>query len=96
MDRYYEQGLPASNYQGALDSVALGSNNHMEKIFIDNSNEYGARLVIRCWSELDDEIHWYSVRDHKGDVFVAKIVPSPEDEKTEWLSVWEADGRRIL
>ena len=32
----------------------------------------------------------------KCDAFVAKIALLREDLKAEWLSVWEADGRRIL
>ena len=86
MTRYYEQGLPQSNYLRDLSMVALGTNNHVAQVFIDPTNEYGARIVLRCWSEHDNAPHWYSLRDHKGDVFVAEL-----DEVTDtegWKEVW--------
>ncbi len=92
MTRYYEQGLPTSNYHGALSEVALGENNHIDKIFVDTSNEYGVRVIIKCWSEHDEESHWYSIRDHKGDVFVAKLNPPPDVEISDCQPVWDRRG----
>ena len=89
MDRYYEQSLPESNYHGPLDIAAFGTNNHVSRVFIDHSNEYGVRIVMACWSEQDDFDHWYTIRDHKGDVFAAELTPPPTDaELKEWVLVW--------
>ena len=96
MNRYYEDGLPSSNYHGALSNLAFGENNHIAKVFIDRSNEYGVRVIINCWSEQDkepnltDAAYWYSIRDHKGDVLVAKLTLPPSDiELAAWELVWE-------
>ena len=97
MSRYYEGGLPRSNYHEALSDVAFGENNHIKQVFIDRSNEYGARVIINCWSEQDadgpdnlpDASHWYSIRDHKGDVLVAELTPPADVEIAAWDMVWE-------
>ena len=96
MSRYYELGLPRSNYHDALTDVAFGENNHITKVFIDRSNEYGARVIFNCWSEQDlngpDDVpvanHWYSVRDHKGDVLVAELPIPADEEVSAWDLVW--------
>ena len=97
MNRYYENGIPESNYHSALYTAALGVNNHTERVFIDPSNEYGARVIINCWSEHDIQfpedqpqaIRWYSVRDHKGDVLIAEMQPPTENEIQSWALVWK-------
>ncbi len=88
MSRYYEDKLPPSNYHGDLETVALGTNNHAEAVYLDDSNEYGLRLLIKCWSEHDEDPHWYSVRDHKGDVFVAEVEKPPGWDAADWQLVW--------
>ena len=92
MNRYYEGGLPASNYHGPLPDVAFGENNHIAQVLIDHSNEYGTRVVIGCWSEHDDVdagLYWYTIRDHKGDVLVAALTTPPSDAQLEeWELVW--------
>ena len=92
MARYYENKLPPSNYNEEMETVALGTNNHAEAVYIDNSNEYGVRIMIKCWSEHDGEAHWYSVRDHKGDMFVAEVENLPGGEAASWEAVWRAEG----
>ena len=93
MTRYSELGLPASNYHEALDEVAFGENNHIARVFLDDNNEYGVRIIINCWSEHDSPVgpenprHWYSIRDHKGDVFVAKIDSPSDAELTTWTLI---------
>ncbi len=93
MTRYYESGLPRSNYHEPLDMVALGENNHISKVFVDNNNEYGARVVIKCWSEHDDDPHWYSIRDHKGAVIVAEVDHPSEADVNVLQLVWEQNKR---
>ena len=91
MSRYYETDLPRSNYHEALSEVALGENNHIARVFIDDTNEYGARIIVNCRSEHDPNPHWYSIRDHKGDVFVAKFDHPSDAELNMWKLVWK-DG----
>ena len=98
MTRYYELGLPRSNYHGPYSDVAFGENNHISRVFIDSSNEYGVRVIFNCYSEHDwdpekrgepiDPRHWYSIRDHKGDVFVALIEQPTLSEVDTWVQVW--------
>ena len=91
MTRYYEQGLPGTNYESEpLDLVALECNNHVANVYIDDSNEYGARVIFKCWSEHDDQDHWYSVRDHKGDVFVAELEITAKESPADWRPVWSS------
>ena len=95
MTRYYESGIPRSNYHGAMTELALGGNNHISEILIDTDNEYGVRIIVRCWSELDDEDHWYSIRDHKGDVFVAEM-NTLDGDASKRVQVWSDGAERIF
>ena len=92
MMRYYEFGLPSSNYHGDLSEVALGENNHISRVFIDETNDYGVRIIVDCSSEHDSDHHWYSIRDHKGDVFVAKVDHPSNDISDKWKLVWKDDA----
>ncbi len=92
MMRYYENDLPKSNYQGPLSEVALGENNHIARVFIDETNEYGVRIIVNCSSEHDADHHWYSIRDHKGDVFVAEFDHPADIIPDGWKLVWKDDA----
>ena len=99
MTRINEEGLPKSNFHGALDSViAMGYNNHIQRVSIDTHNPYGIRVVINRSSEHDfivgkpdneDATHWYSVRDRKGDVTVAEMEPPSPEDMERYQFVWE-------
>ena len=86
--RFYEQGLPRSSYHEALECVALGENNHVQAVYLDFRNEYGIRIVLKCWSEHDEAKHYYSIWDHKGDIFVAKI-DDPKTDLKSMMQVWK-------
>ena len=85
--RFYEQGLPQSNHHEALELVTLGENNHVQAVYLDLRNEYGIRIVLECWSEHDEATYYYSIRDHKGDICVAKI-DDPITDLNSMKQVW--------
>ena len=89
MARYYESGLPQSNCHKALDMVALGENNHITRVLVDDSNRYGAGVGIKYWWEHDDDPHWHSARDHNGAGIVAELDHPADADENMWQSVWE-------